>query len=56
VVEDRAQLLLDEREQAALIKLRIALEAGTPIREVALDPDDASYVLHHGRSVLIVDA
>lgn len=29
-----------EREQAALIKLRIALEAGTPIREVALDPDD----------------
>lgn len=29
-----------EREQAALIKLRISLEAGTPIREVALDPDD----------------
>lgn len=29
-----------EREQAALLKLRIALEAGTPVREVALDPDD----------------
>lgn len=29
-----------EREQAALFALRGALEAGTPIRDVALDPDD----------------
>ena len=29
-----------EHEQAALVKLRDALEAGMPIREVALDPDD----------------
>ena len=29
-----------EREQAALIKLKAALEAGTPVREVELDPDD----------------
>ncbi len=29
-----------EREQAALIRLREALEAGTPVREVPLDPDD----------------
>src|SRR3954467_353365 len=29
-----------EREQAALIKLKAALEAGTPVREVPLDPDD----------------
>ena len=37
-----------EREQAVLTRLKAALEAGTPLREIEMDPDDARMVRGFG--------